>query len=1328
MKKTFTKFLAALALLAFFIPSMIAVGQAPVNTVLWEETWGTFSSQVTPSEYNFNGTTVYGGATLTYAQSSTSTKLYDDVLAGGTTPELLLSKSNQTWTISNIPTGQASEMTLTFLSNKTTFNVTSSTNGITISGSQKSWTISATSSVTSFDLTIKNTGSSNARIDNISLKVKTAGGGSQLTPSDLAITNSPVTLNFDLYNNNTAQTISYTTSGTGTVSVDANDYVTVVIDEQNKYISVTPVAVTGTAQTITVRQAADGTYDAGSATFTVNITDSTPYSGPDYVRITNKDDLYDGDRVIIAARYNSTATAYYAMTAATSNKPTGVSFESTTSNNGEILPHSIVDSENTYYWTVNVTSDGYTFTNASNQVLGYTSGTNFATGGNNTAWTIARGTSNSSAMVGSYEAFTITNKENDGRAIALNNNHNYGPYATSNMNGQDAAQYNFYLDIFVQDYTPAAVSTPTFTPAEGTYYAAQNVTINCETQNADIYYTLDGSTPNANSTRYTTPVNITGTTTIKAIAYLGGANSNVATATYTIAQPFSTIPDVFAAATGSEKDVRISFNNWIVSGVSTNGKNVFVTDNNGNGFVMYFSNDMSSSFAAGNILSGTAVACKLKKYNGFAELLNVEANDLTITTGGSVTTSNIALASLAGINTGALVRYENLECSVDNSGDNPKYYLSDGTTNIQVYSSLFAFDALVDGNFYNITGIYQQYNNDKEILPRSTADIEAIAAPTYTVTLGDNNTILTEESHGAGVTLPTRNDSSPYSFAGWCETNIGTETTTAPTIISAGIYHPLHDIVLYPVYTRTEGGGATTEWHLTALADVDAGVYALLTDDGHAFNGTISSGHGQVTTNAFEFTNNVATSAPNGTLEVTLTAVTGGFTIYAEGKNYLYASAASSGKLAWHNSEDSYWSYQEQQSGNWCYKIGSSYAFLRSYSNNSLRTYGSNNGALLKMAKKVQGSGTTYYTSLLGTYSLSVNGYGTGNDKYYLIASPLTGATNPMYVEYLINTAGYDLYRFNPNADKEWENYKQVEGDHYHFNMEVGRGYLYANSETLTLQFSGTLNTASTVTLAYTGWNLIGNSSNETKYVTGNYYIMNSNGSGLIASERTGGYVNAMEGIFVEGTQGDEITFSPTAPSKRSNSQVVLNTISNDNVIDRAIVRFNSDRQLGKLTLFDGDTKIYIPQNDGDYAIVSSNSQGTMPVNFKAKEMGMYTISVETEGIDLSYLHLIDRLTGEDVNLLIDSKYSFIASNSDMESRFILSFDENGINANNNETFAFQNGSEIIVNGEGELQIFDVMGRMVKNTVINGVQTVNVKSQGVYILKLNEKTQKIIVR
>ena len=144
------------------------------GTVLWAENFGHFGTKKPSEAGTGTGTTIYGDASITYSQSSNNTKGYSEEYAGGTKPELLLAKSNTTWTIAGIPTGGATKMTLSFLSNKTTFNVTSSTTGITISGSQKSRTITA-NDVTTFTLTIKNTGDSNARLDDVSLVVAEGG-------------------------------------------------------------------------------------------------------------------------------------------------------------------------------------------------------------------------------------------------------------------------------------------------------------------------------------------------------------------------------------------------------------------------------------------------------------------------------------------------------------------------------------------------------------------------------------------------------------------------------------------------------------------------------------------------------------------------------------------------------------------------------------------------------------------------------------------------------------------------------------------------------------------------------------------------------------------------------------------------------------------------------------------------------------------------------------------------------------------------------------------------------------------------------------------------
>lgn len=82
---------------------------------------------------------------------------------------------------------------------------------------------------------------------------------------------------------------------------------------------------------------------------------------------------------------------------------------------------------------------------------------------------------------------------------------------------------------------PDRVEDPTFSPMAGTYTNSVNVKLSCSTTGASIYYTLDGTEPSINSTLYTTDgINLTETTTIKAVAYLDGMYSMTTTATYVI--------------------------------------------------------------------------------------------------------------------------------------------------------------------------------------------------------------------------------------------------------------------------------------------------------------------------------------------------------------------------------------------------------------------------------------------------------------------------------------------------------------------------------------------------------------------------------------------------------------------------------------------------------------------------------------------------------------------------------------------------------------------------------------------------------------------------
>ena len=84
--------------------------------------------------------------------------------------------------------------------------------------------------------------------------------------------------------------------------------------------------------------------------------------------------------------------------------------------------------------------------------------------------------------------------------------------------------------------TPVAPATPTL-PTSCNFDNSMTVAITNIAEGATAYYTIDGSTPTATSTKYTAPFEITATTTVKAIAVNEGGSSEVVSATYTKNEP-----------------------------------------------------------------------------------------------------------------------------------------------------------------------------------------------------------------------------------------------------------------------------------------------------------------------------------------------------------------------------------------------------------------------------------------------------------------------------------------------------------------------------------------------------------------------------------------------------------------------------------------------------------------------------------------------------------------------------------------------------------------------------------------------------------------------
>ncbi|MBR5378111.1 MAG: T9SS type A sorting domain-containing protein [Bacteroidales bacterium] len=1293
MKRRFTILTAVFALLVFTMPSLVAWGQTRTETTIYScsgggtvEGW-TFQNNVTT---NVIDKTTYwlldAGDPSDYIQtcsynlssySSASLSLKAATFGSGGNPTAVVQVSYD---------GGSSFTTLTLSGNQPT------------STTYNTLTASIASGLTSTVVIKYSNGATTGKGLRLQNLVLTATSGTTTTPTTVTIDATGIT-NTDVHTGTAAGSLSATvTENTNNTTVNG-----ATVTWSSSETGVATIASDGTVTlvaagttTITAAYAGDATYSSSSATYTLTVADSTPFDGVIFDATVDKDE-------------NNTTQGEGSIT------KDNVTFSCTSGILGNGSEYRMYKNSTT---TISITG-GNRITKiefigtSSNPASGFGSQTGWTTSGYNGVW---QGEAESVSFVAS------------------------GAQVRATM-----------IRVTVLEVTTPSIS-------------ANDVNIAYDATSGEIAYILNNSVANGslsvsdnvdwisnpvlntteNKVTFTTTANEATTARVGIVTITYTYNRETVTKDVTVTQAaapviYTTIPALYAAATETETEVFVTFNNWVVSGVSTNGKNVYVTDNSGNGFIIYFTSNMSETFSAGKILNGTAVSCKLKLYNGAAELVNLNASDLSITDGDTVSIVNIAMANLSGVNTGALVHYDNLTCSMDNN----KYYLSDGTTTVQAYNTLYAFNEFEAGKAYNVTGVYVQYNTVKEIAPRSADDIEEVVE-NYTLTIANpehigltiaygNEIFQNGESasieSGTEITL-TVNVDEGYVLEDLTVTGGDNQNVTVTETSTSGVYTfnmPAFDATVNATATEyVAPTGDNYELFTDVLVEGDY----LIVYNGKAMNNTVSSNRLQY--DEVTATNNVITTdnaeivwhiAPSGDY----------WTIYsADAEAYAASTGTKNQATTMIDGTDdkALWTVSGIETYEFVNKYNATNSVNANLRNNGtygFACYASGTGGALSLYKKIVEP---------ETYTLTINGYEAGSDGgYYLITTPVT--VDPVTVAGM--TEGeFDLYQFNQSADKEWENWNV-----HHFNLVPGKGYLYAKqattpNEVFQFELTGTPYDGTPICLSKTGngpfvgWNLVGNPFNQNLYLDQDFYIMGDDGDEIIASNSA--EVTPMQGFFVIADEdGEELHFiAPLDPIK-----LVIN-VSKDrgNVIDRAIVRFDEGRQLPKFQLNPNNTKIYVTEGNQDFAVVRSANEGEMPVSFKAAENGTYTINVDVENMEMDYLHLIDNMTGADVDLLQTPSYTFEASTRDYASRFRLVFsaEENGASAGS-ATFAYFNGNEWVVSNEGDAQlhVIDMTGRIVSTETINGNATVKVNAApGVYMLRLvngnDIKTQKVIIK
>lgn len=269
-------------------------------------------------------------------------------------------------------------------------------------------------------------------------------------------------------------------------------------------------------------------------------------------------------------------------------------------------------------------------------------------------------------------------------------------------------------------------------------------------------------------------------------------------------------------------------------------------------------------------------------------------------------------------------------------------------------------------------GILKKYNKTYEFDKGNyLVEYKAPFVPTYTYTWMVNGAEVKKSvlKEGTAVEAPANPENIDGKvFTGWV-TTATVDANVAPTYATIDATAKANT-TYYAVFATLKQGAAEKWVKKTASEITEEGVYALITKDGYAFNGTIESGHGKSTAATFVFDkNNEATSAPEGTCELTFVKKGEGYSIYRDGiekYKYLYSEASKSGSLKWAVAEQNYWYYDETK-GSWAYKVkATETAYLNVYNtNNTFRTYQSGATSPVYFAQKVAGAGYTDFTTIV---------------------------------------------------------------------------------------------------------------------------------------------------------------------------------------------------------------------------------------------------------------------------------------------------------------------------------------------------------------------------
>lgn len=294
--------------------------------------------------------------------------------------------------------------------------------------------------------------------------------------------------------------------------------------------------------------------------------------------------------------------------------------------------------------------------------------------------------------------------------------------ATLNSSNNQNNGNNRYDDINItgESNVPMAMQ-PVLSVGAGAHCGPFDVTITSETENASIYYTIDGSTPDSiHGTLYSTPIHIDTVTTLSAIAYAEGVDASlITTASYTFHPEIATISD-FKALNGTGSTYKLT---CPVTAVFQSGDYLFVEDENHTGLCIYKQGGLTSNFVNGDVITGGICGTR-GNFHDLIEIKNPTFVNPTPTSGTPIEPVTVSMATLNALwNTydSRLVKIDNVTFEQGTFGSNTLqiYQANDSINCANTFNNL---SGQAPTGAVNVIG-FAIKNNSKCIAPRNNSDI-----------------------------------------------------------------------------------------------------------------------------------------------------------------------------------------------------------------------------------------------------------------------------------------------------------------------------------------------------------------------------------------------------------------------------------------------------------------------------------------------------------------------------------------------------------------------------------------------------------------------------